>query len=144
MIERRTTSQNVFHRIGTKFNNYFDGQHFMGQDAFSSYKVKHMPPVNVKRHEDTYLLEVVMPGFKKEEIAVTREGDRVRVKAEFAEGRLKDEYLVKELHWESVDQLLWLPDNVELENIDASYEDGILRIKLPYIREEEPTSIEVV
>lgn len=144
MFERRTTSQNVFKRIGNRFNDYFDGQHFMGQDAFNSYKVKHMPPVNIKQQEDTYLLEVVMPGFKKEEIAVTQEGDRVRVKADFAEGRLKDEYLVKELHWESIDQLLWIPDNVNAENIDASYEDGILRLNLPYIREEEPALIEVV
>ncbi|MEQ8715362.1 MAG: Hsp20/alpha crystallin family protein [Cyclobacteriaceae bacterium] len=144
MFERRTPSQNVFHRIGNRFNDYFDGQHFMGQDAFGSYKVKHMPPVNIKQQKDIYLLEVVMPGFKKEEITVSHEGTHVRVKAEFAEGRLKDEYLVKELHWESVDQMLWIPDNVDAENIDASYEDGILRIKLPYIREDEPTSIEVV
>jgi HSP20 family protein len=144
MFERNSLSQNVFHRIGNRFNNYFDGQHFMGQDAFGSYKVKHMPPVNVQQKDDNYLLEVIMPGFKKEEINVVHEGGHIRVKAEYGEPHLKDEYLVKELHWESVDQLLWIPDNVDAENIEASYEDGVLRIKLPYLREEVPTLIEVV
>jgi HSP20 family protein len=144
MVNRPTLSQNVFHRIGSRFNNYFDGQHFMGQDAFSSYKVKHMPPVNVKQKDSHYLMEVVMPGFKKEEISVTHEGSFVHIKAQFSEGNLKDEYLVKELHWESVDQKLWVPAYVDADNIDASYEDGILNLKLPFIRAEDPASIEVV
>ena len=144
MLNRRTTSQNVFHRIGNRFNDYFDGQHFMGQDAFSSYKVKHMPPVNVKEKKDYYLMEVVIPGFKKEEIKITHEGSFIHITAQFSEGALKDEYLIKELHWESVDQKLWVPEYVDADNIDATYEDGILKLKLPLIREEEPTLIEVV
>lgn len=144
MFNRRTPSQSVFHRIGNRFNDYFDGQHFMGQDAFSSYKVKHMPPVSVEEKGDNYIMEVVMPGFKKEEIKVAHEGRFIHVTAEFVEGALKDEYLVKELHWESVDQKFWVPENIDIENIDASYEDGILKIKLPFIREEEPTLVEVV
>ena len=144
MIIRRSPSQNVFHRIGNRFNDYFDGQHFMGQDAFTAYKVKHMPKVNVKQRSDYYLMEVVIPGFKKEEISITHEGHYIHILAQLREDHLKDEYLVKELHWESIDEKLWVPDHVDADQIDASYEDGVLRLKLPFIREEEPTSIEVV
>jgi HSP20 family protein len=96
------------------------------------------PSVNTREGEYAYHIEADLPGVKKEDIHVdikenvlTISGER-KTKNEVEE---KD-YYKKESFYGSFGRSFTLPENVDIENIDASCEDGVLEVVIPKLKEE--------
>jgi HSP20 family protein len=82
-----------------------------------------------------YSVEVVAPGFKKEDFKLKVEDDILTISAESKsekkeEGKEK-EYTRREYSYSSFTRSFHLPDNVKDDSIAASYHDGILKLELP-------------
>jgi HSP20 family protein len=90
---------------------------------------------DVSEHDDTYVVRADLPGFAKDEIEVAIDGARVTVRAESkpvadatpAAGNL----LYTERIAGRAERSFELAVDIDQARADASYENGVLTLKLP-------------
>jgi len=105
------------------------------------------PALDVFEVEDAFIMEFDMPGAKADHIDVTCEGGLLEVSAE-VEPRINENtaFLVQEYgvgRYERSVSLDAIHERIDPESIEASYTDGVLRLRLPKRAEATPRKIEV-
>lgn len=87
---------------------------------------------------DHYLVEAELPGFDKDDIEMSVNGDTMVLKAErkAEKEEKKDNYIRKERSYGSFTRSFDI-SNIKADQISASYQDGVLAITLP--KKEETT-----
>ena len=90
--------------------------------------------VDVKEDDKSYVVHAEIPGVKKEEIQVSIEGNQVAISAEVK--RQKDEKqaektLRTERYYGKVYRAFSLGQDVDQEQAQARYENGVLELTLP-------------
>jgi HSP20 family protein len=91
-------------------------------------------PVNVHETKDAYHLEVSAPGLNKEDFAVNLDNGLLTISYEKKEeAKSADDWktLRREFNFRSFKRNFTLNDDVNAENIQAKYENGILKLYLP-------------
>lgn len=90
-------------------------------------------PVNVHETKDGYHLELNAAGLNKEDFAINVEKDLLTISYEKKEEAKSDDYktLRREFSYRSFKRSFTLQDDVNAENVQAKYENGILKIYLP-------------
>src|SRR5205085_12198328 len=87
------------------------------------------PAVNISEDEKSYSVEVVVPGFKKEDFKVKVEDDMLTISAETKSENKENgdgkEYSRREYTYSSFTRSFHLPENVKDDAIVAAYQDGI-------------------
>ena len=100
-----------------------------------------VPSVNTREDENAYVVEVDLPGVKKEDIKVNIDHEKrtltISGERKFKEEVKKDDYYKIESSYGKFMRTFSLPENVDVENIDAKTEDGVLHITLPKVKKEE-------
>jgi HSP20 family protein len=127
------------------WRDFFNVGSFFDDNWFSRFENK-LPAVNISENENEYNLEVVVPGFKKEDIKVKIEDNLLTIsaesKAEAKEGD-KKEFTRREYAYSAFTRTFHLPENVKDDNLEAHYENGILAIKIPKSQNQTKHSTEV-
>jgi HSP20 family protein len=87
---------------------------------------------NVRETEKTYEIEVLMPGASKENINIDITDDVLKVSySNKIESKTENEkYLRQEWGYTNFNKEFLLPENVDRENINASYKDGVLSLSV--------------
>lgn len=121
------------------FSNLFDDDFaVMPARQFAS------PAVNIKESDKEFEIEIAAPGMNKEDFTVRIDNDEELVialekKNKKEEKDEKDEkgtnYLRREFSYTSYHQSFTLPENINLEAIQAEMVNGVLHIKLPKLQE---------
>lgn len=109
-------------------------------------------PTDIRDLGDAYLLEAELPGFAKEEIKLSLDGQLLTISAEHvcpseksaekdasekAEKHESPVYLRRERTCGLFSRSFKLGE-IDTENIEAAYENGLLSVKLPKKRPQEP------
>lgn len=124
-------------------NNWLDNAF---NDLFSDSALSRMnstaPAVNVKDTENAYVMEVAVPGIKKEFCRVNIDDDgnleiAIENKLEHKEENKKEHYLRREFSYSNYQQSYILPEDVDLEKISAKVLNGVLEIELPKVVKSE-------
>src|SRR5205809_243032 len=118
------------HPVGRSFNNLVDD--FLSnvpsiiRDEFVPSKQN--VPVNIKETETDYQLEVVAPGFEKENFKINLEDKILTIEGEKkTEEENKNEKLVRrEFNTQSFKRSFTVDENIDKENISAKYVNGVL------------------
>ncbi len=107
---------------------------FFGSGALAEFKT------DIREKDGKYILEADLPGFRKEDIRISLDGDYMTITAERkAENEEKDEkgnYIRSERSFGSFSRTFDL-SGVDSEKIDASYQDGVLSVIMPKKEKEE-------
>lgn len=100
------------------------------------------PAVNIRETEHTYLLELAAPGLKKEDFKVNLDNNVLTISAEVnREEETKNErFTRREFSYGQFSRSFSLPKAINLEEIKADYNNGILCVTLPK-REEAKVAI---
>ncbi|MDO1451042.1 Hsp20/alpha crystallin family protein [Rhodocytophaga aerolata] len=124
------------------FSNLLD--EFMG-DALprTSGLAKNVPAVNILETDNEYMLQVAAPGLRKEDFELHVEQKRLSISAHANEPQPEGKYARREFGYHSFKRVFALPDFVNLDNIQASYEEGILKISIPKREEVKPRTIQI-
>ena len=106
-----------------------------------------LPAVNISENDKCYQVEVVAPGYKKEDFKVKIDDDILTISAETKtehteEGKNK-EYSRREYSSSSFTRSFQLPNNVKDDTITATYQDGILKLEMSKTEEKQKTSKEI-
>jgi len=119
-FKRRLSEDDKFSKI---VDDFFDKSYgFLGNNI----------KTDIKEEDDKYILESELPGVDKGDIEIEIEDDVLRIKASRDEEIKKesDNYIRKERRSGSYQRSFKL-DNVKKDEIDASYDNGILIVRLP-------------
>lgn len=98
-------------------------------------------PVNIKETDESYTVELMAPGMKKEDFNIEIDNDLLTISAEVKSESTEQEegkYTRREFSYSSFKRAFTLPESVKEDDINASYQDGILRIALPKKEEALP------
>ena len=115
------------------FQNYVPAvQNDKGINAFT-------PSVNTREDEKAYYIEVDLPGVKKEDIKVDIKDNTLTISGErkFKEEVKEDDYYKIETAIGKFSRAFTLPEDADVEHIDAKSENGVLEIVIPKVKKEE-------
>lgn len=114
-------------------NSWFDDFFGESDSLLADFdRMMTIPAVNVAEHDKDYMIEVAVPGMKKQDFKISVENGMLIVTAETKEEKKeeKDSYRRREFNFQSFRRTFWLPENANPDSIDAEYKDGVLKIKL--------------
>lgn len=125
--------ENLFDEM---FDDVFDMMPSFGRrNALYGKHGKNLMKTDVRETENSYELDVDLPGFKKDEIHLDLENGYLTIRAE--KGLDKDEkdkkgnYIRRERYSGQCSRSFYVGDAVESKDVNAQFEDGILKISLP-------------
>ena len=122
------------------FDDFFDDSLAMfpeygGHDPLYGKHARNLMKTDVRETEDSYELDIDLPGFKKDEIGLDLNDGYLTISA--AKGLDKDtedkkgKYIRQERYAGTCSRSFFVGEAVEPEEVSAGFEDGILRISLP-------------
>ncbi len=106
---------------------------FLGESYFQTGEAAFVPPVNIIEEKNRFLIEFSIPGFSKEDFNVEWSDQGLQVSGTYQRVNEAEErtYTRKEFNLGSFSRQFNLPDNVNENEIEAKYENGILTLTLP-------------
>ncbi|KRU24529.1 heat shock protein [Clostridium sporogenes] len=114
------------------FNNFFNDEFFsLMNNLRDNFKV------DLKETAEDYLVEADLPGVKKEDITVELANNYLTISAKRDSSieNKKENFVRQERHYGEFNRSFYI-NNVDENNIDASFEDGVLKITLPKLDNE--------
>jgi HSP20 family protein len=126
------------------FPSLFDDDFFSSLPA-SNRMSTHMPAVNIREDEKDYFLELAVPGIDKKDLKIDIDEDVLTISSEHKnESEEKQEgYTRREFSYSSFARSFYIPDNVNKENINANYKDGVLIVSFPKQEDKRKITKEV-
>jgi HSP20 family protein len=100
-------------------------------------------PMDAWREGDRFVLEFDLPGVRADSVDLDVERNVLTIRAERVPGNGDWQMLASERPRGAFSRQLVLGDNLDLEHIDASYSDGVLRLVVPVAEKAKPRRIEV-
>ncbi len=111
------------------FNNFFKNDYHEGYAK--NYSTK--PSTNVFETETEFKIEVLLPGYKKEDVQLNYQNNLLTIKVENEVKEDKPEefkYAHREFETANFEKQYRIPKSVNDEKISAKFENGILNITL--------------
>jgi len=109
-----------------------------------------IPAVNIKETAENFEVSMAAPGMRKEDFRVELEGNQLTISSEFEnqqEQKEGERYTRREFSYQSFQRSFTLPRNVvDVEHIEATYNDGVLRLLIPKreeAKQKPPRTIEI-
>lgn len=104
-----------------------------------------LPAVNVEETKDDIILSAELPGMDKDNISIDLENNVLTISGEKAEERTEGEedrrYHLWERRYGSFQRSFTLPRTVKADDIRASFDNGVLRVRMPKVAEAKGRKI---
>lgn len=109
-------------------------------------------PLDIRDTETEYILEAAIPGVKLEDLKVSVAGNVVTIQAlrsheektEKSEPKEKaDVYVRRERYIGEMSRVIELPASIEAAGVTATYEHGILTLRVPKATKVEPVKVPI-
>ncbi|HMB15601.1 MAG TPA: Hsp20/alpha crystallin family protein [Pelovirga sp.] len=103
------------------------------------------PRVDISETDKEFTIKADVPGVKREDVKISIEDQVLSIRGEsHQEKEDKSEKMHRvERFYGSFSRSFTLPENVDIEKIDASFKDGLLSLVIPKIEVAKPKSVEV-
>ena len=115
------------------------------KDTFDNV-ARHLAFANLAKHsDDTFSIEVDLPGVKKEDIDIKLEDGYLTITAQrkYKNETKEDDYYLCESSFGMISRSFAISDNINKENVDAKYENGRLYITLEKTESKKAKKIEI-
>ena len=113
---------------------------FFNDPFFSSRKEMKLMKTDIREKDDKYLLDIDLPGYSKEDIKISVDDGYLTVfakKEESKEESEKGSYIKKERYSGECQRSFYIGDNIEAEDVKASFKNGILTLDIPKKEDQE-------
>jgi HSP20 family protein len=102
-------------------------------------------PLDVTTDADSVTIEAALPGVKPEDVDITVENGTVTISGKTADERTADEgsYVLQEIRRGSFSRTVALPNGLEPDKAQATFENGILRLEIPKAEQLKPRQIKI-
>ncbi len=101
--------------------------------------------LDVAENGDEFILKASVPGINPDDLEITCNDRQLTIKGEVQEDHEVDEtrYHLRERRFGSFSRSLSLPTSINADQIQASYEAGVLTLHLPKAEEAKPRRIAI-
>ena len=140
-MEVTKTAKDAVQKVEEKVENGLE----VLKDSFNNL-ASHLPLANLaKKSSDTFVIEVDLPGVKKEDIDIKVEDDYLTVTAvrKFKNELKEDDYYLCESDYGLISRSFALSENIDRDSIQAKFENGRLTITLEKVASKKAKSIAV-
>ncbi len=122
---------NIPSRLLGEMNRLFDRFGFWPTEASGQF----IPRVEIAEDEKSFHIDAELPGVEKDDIDLTMTGDSLIIKGkkEDVEHKKVGDIACSERVYGEFSRVVSLPENVDLDHIEAVYLNGVLCISLPKI-----------
>jgi HSP20 family molecular chaperone IbpA len=102
-------------------------------------------PLDLTETDDTYVLTVEVPGVKKDDLSIECSDQTFTIRAEKRPQRdpERERAFRLERRYGVFARSVQLPEDANLERIDATFEEGVLRVAIEKKPESKPRKIEI-
>jgi HSP20 family protein len=130
-----------FRGLAERVNRAFAGTPARREEELGAW----LPPVDIAEDKDRIVLTAELPGFKENQIEIQMEGGVLTLRGErkFEEEKEGRNYHRVERSYGQFVRSFTLPNNVDRDNIKASFSNGLLEIALPKREEAKPRQIRI-
>ena len=129
--------------LSSTFEDFFKPWNEWLTNGGSMSRALTMPATNITETHDEYKVSLAAPGMKKNDFKIDVEGNMLTISCEKEDS--KDEkdarYTRREFSYSSFNRSFTLPVEVNQDKIEASYEDGLLELRLPKKEEAKRVSL---
>jgi HSP20 family protein len=104
-----------------------------------------MPAVDILDTPQAIVLKAELAGMKPEDVHIELDDDVLTIKGERHQEETldKEQYQSTEWHYGAFQRSITLPRSVKREAIEASYENGVVEVRVPKAAEVVPQQIEL-
>lgn len=129
LIPRRNYGLNLF-------DEFFNDPFFSGNSENKTEEAKKLPIMrtDIREKDGNYILEIELPGFKKEDIQAELKEGYLTVSAQNASGDTEGTQgtmLHKERYTGSCKRSFYVGEQLRQEDIHGAFENGILTLRVP-------------
>lgn len=134
------TLQNEIDRV---FDRFFPSRD-QDEDGTSRQPVWR-PRMDLVETDDTYRLQLDMPGMSRDDLNISYQDNELVVSGERTSDRREEgeEFVRVERSFGHFRRAFTLPKTVDAENIRATYDNGVLTITVPKTETEKPHQIDI-
>jgi HSP20 family protein len=99
-----------------------------------------IPPVNIEETNKEFKIDLCVPGMKREDFKVDVESGALTISSEKEEEKKEEDEKFKrrEFSYHKFSRTFQLPENIDENNINAKYDNGILLVTIPKKEETKP------
>ena len=140
-MEVTKTAKDAVQKVEEKVENGLE----VLKDSFNNL-ASHLPFANLaKKSSDAFVIEVDLPGVKKEDIDIKVEDDYLTIAAvrKFKNELKEDDYYLCESDYGLISRSFALSENIDRDSIQAKFENGRLTITLEKVASKKTKSIAV-
>ena len=103
------------------------------------------PALDISERKDAYLVTVELPGVEADDLDITMEDGLLTIQGErhFAHDSSEQQFHRVERRYGAFRRSITLPAQVQAEQIEASFDNGVLQILVPKMEEAKPKRIQV-
>ena len=128
--------ENLFDDFFNDFPFYNDRDMKKAERKLYGHRAKNLMKTDIKEKGDSYILEMDLPGFKKDEIQVSLENGYLTVQA--ARGADKDaqeektgRYIRQERYAGACERSFYVGDDLTQDDIKGEFHHGVLKLTIP-------------
>ena len=103
------------------------------------------PQADFYETDEDFVLEMNLPGFTEEDVDVNLEQGVLSITAEHSEEEEEEKgtYHLRERSWSRFTRSFSIPHTIDVENVDADFAKGVLKVRLPKAAEAKARKIEI-
>jgi HSP20 family protein len=121
------------------------GLHGQPQGSDRAATTAWAPALDISERKDAYLVTVELPGVDADDLEITLEDGLLTIQGErhFAHDSSGQQFHRIERRYGAFRRSITLPAQVQAEQIEASFDNGVLQILVPKMEEAKPKRIQV-
>lgn len=120
---------NLPSRLLGEMNRFFDRFGVMPAEATGKF----IPKVEIAEDEKSFHIDAELPGVEKDDIDLTLTGDSLIIKGKKEDIENAGDVACSERRYGEFSRVISLPENVDMDNVEAKYLNGVLCISLQKI-----------
>jgi HSP20 family protein len=101
------------------------------------------PLVDIEEQDDAYVLEVEVPGVKREDVNIEVVGNELSITGEIKEKERKGALRQRTRRTGRFEYRVRLPEQVDASKIEASLDQGVLMVRVPKSKRAQRQKIEI-
>lgn len=107
--------------------------------------VMSFPPINITEKDHAYQIDLAAPGYEKADFKINMEGNVLNISSEKRDEQKEetDKSIRREFSYKAFKRSFTLDEKIDVEKIDARYENGVLKIELPKKQLPQATAKEI-
>ena len=114
-------------------------------NLFGSNIYNDIPPYNIVDNDKEFLIEFSVTGFDKKDFLLEVEENNLKVsKLSSKNNKPENNFFKRQFNYSQFEKNFTIPEEVSIEKINSKYENGILKIFLPKIKEFKQTKIKSI